>query len=247
MANYTTSLVIKSVTITLEDITMETYNKIIAYIDSLDKPVDEPKVEQPKDDPKKRELSKGPGSDRPRSKPEVKWTEFGYGNRELLDYLKYADEHPDKFDWKWMRPAEWVKTTEIADKYTNKSLSRRLGNIAFLGWLESKHEYVSNDGLEKPWFKLPVKKEPYPVAVSTKSEEPNGVDPVQNYNEHDAEMGSKLRKARNESGLNLLEMSKAIGYGADVIGKWELGVFTMSKPAIEAINKFFCRDIFASA
>ena len=229
MANYTTTAVIHSATITLNDIPFDAYRAILDYINKTLDPLN------PIDLDECRKIAESTD----------KWSGISKDSKAIADYLKRAEENPDSYTWAILRANEWAdKVPEIKQQYANNhSLTMRLMGMSRKGLVERHEMLDKQSGLVRPWFKLPVPKLSAPVTVDPEPEP----DPVIPYSAKDAEIGHKLRAARNKCGLSIGELSKAIGYGADVIQKWEIGVFSMGEPAKNAVCKFFAKDIFATA
>lgn len=230
-----------TVDIHLEDISMESYKRLVDYINSMgiiakeseaenkaeQKPEPEPEAEEKRKAKHHGNYVKNPATDG------------------ILAKLREAREHPDDYEWQFCKGSEWKQyVPEMADT-ADRQAGYFLGMLAKEGVLEDESHYDKSvkQYFKRFWLPIPKVKLKPPVEVKPQTL-PN---PVSTLCYQDQQAGEILRSARKGAGMTLRDLSEAIGYDASIINSWEIGRYHMAELQRKAINDYFHRDIFAEA
>lgn len=235
MANITITTSNITVDIHLEDISMESYNRLTAFLAQIDAEKDkkpEPVVSEPE---KPSEASEGAVKTKQSGKTNIDRLKSAPHSKPVYDILMDAKAHPDRYDYKWMLTKDIVNLMPQKCRDTHmRAMGHTLGCFVSLGMLEKR---LVKNGCPVE-FRFPVRK-----AEAAKVEAPSEAPKAVNW--RDQEAGEMLRKARKGADMTLGELSKAIGYGSDIINRWETGCYHMAQAQRDAINSYFGRNVFA--
>ena len=231
-----------TVDIHLENITMEAYNKLTAFLAGLEgktEPAEQPKVEQPYISG---ERITGERADKHSRRYTIDNLLKQDNSKEYCQYLLDAQQNPDRYDWVW-RTSKAVKPT-LPAPYCNMTDGRPVGHFlgmfATVGLLRKR---VSDKGETEfcvPMLKAQAKP---PVESMVQAAPPTSLTTTLNY--RDQRVGEQLRNARKSANLTLSDLSRAIGYDTSIINKWETGTYHMAETQRKTVCDYFHRDIFA--
>lgn len=215
-----------TVDIHLDNLSMESYNRLTAFLEGLergDKPAEYPSSPKPKQGQQSQEQLR----DEERT-------------RAVYILLTDANAHPDRFEWKWMTSKDLMPyLPELLRKCDGRFIGHTMTLFSQYGMIEKRVGDKMRMEYNYPFAKAEHKPEP------VKGEESK--EPPKTLNYRDQMMGERLRKARKGASLSITELSQAIGYGADIINRWETGCYHMAEAQRDCINKYFGRDVFATA
>lgn len=155
------------------------------------------------------------------------------GKSVVVGILKDAAEHPDKWAREWLTAQEWMGRVCLDPSATSHSVGHICADCVRFGLLERKEGYNAEAHKNERRFYLPV-----PVKEEVAEEDPVRI------NLRDKQRGEAVRKARTEAGFSIGELADLIGYSADIIIKWETGIYTISPAAEEVLKKAFGKDLF---
>ena len=229
-----------TVDIHLEDISMESYNRLTAFLAGLEhgEPVETAKATPEPEKPVEKPVGKGKGhstldtlAHEPRTEP-------------LYKLLTNAKTNPDKYDWGWLKVSDLKSLLpELLRQCDNRFIGHALSQFVEHGLLEKRM-----GGKQKFQYNYPVLKAAFKPPVSVGAPLRNAIpdEPV-TIKSLDEKAGEMLRQARQSADLTLSELSKEIGYDASIIHKWESGIYHMATVQREAINRYFGRDIFLNS
>ena len=226
MANVIFDEVKFSTSVRLEDVTMEQYNRIAAYINEV---IGAAKAKQKQKDPEQEKTEE----------PEDKYARVGRYNgfEKVVEIFRDADAHPDRYTWDMLTTSAWRNMIPSLKDVTLHSVAHVVGNIVKHGITVKETRYNPSVYLNENVYRLPVpKEEAKPQEISVPARKPE-----------DVRLGAILRKARMDAGLSVKDLSQGIGYDVPIIVNWESGIYHMASTAIKAIHEFFKKDIFAEA
>lgn len=218
MANAVFDEIKFSTSVRLEDVTMEQYNKIAAYINEI---IGAAKAKQRNEEDIDRK---------------EKYKRIGHfnGYEKVIEVFMDAEAHPESYSWENLTTAVWKSMIPSLKEATLHGVSHTVGDLAAEGFTKKEVRYNQDLHLYENAYRLPV-----PAADA--KEETHTV-PVRN--PEDVRLGAILRSARNKAGLSIAELGKSIGYDAAIVLNWENGVYHMAETALKAIRNFFKKDIF---
>ena len=227
MANVIFDEVKFSTSVRLEDVSMEQYNKIAAYINEIIGAAKAKQKKVPLPDPEEPE------------EPEDKYARVGRYNgfEKVVEIFRDADAHPDRYTWDMLTTSAWRNMIPSLKDVTLHSVAHVIGNIVKHGITVKEVRYNPSVYLNENVYRLPVpKEEEKPQEISALARKPE-----------DVKLGAILRKARMDADLSVAELAKGIGYDVKIVVNWESGIYHMASTAIKAIHEFFKKDIFAEA
>ena len=219
MANVIFDEVKFSTSVRLEDVTMEQYNKIAAYINEI---IGAAKAKQKSEhDTDQKE----------------KYKRIGHykGYEKVIAVFRDAEERPESYSWENLTTAVWKSMIPSLKEATLHGVSHTIGNLAAEGFTKKEVRYNQYLHLNENIYRLPV------PAANAKEE----AHTVSARNPEDVRLGAILRSARNKAGLSIAELGKSIGYDASIVLNWENGVYHMAETAMKALYEFFKKDIFS--
>lgn len=219
----------------LENVSMESYQKLVDYINGM-----------------------GEAESKPKAQTEV-WDVAKHDNGyrrsgatdAILAKLKEAEEHPNDYVWTLVKAHDWKQYVPEITTTPDRQVGYFLGRLKSDGVITGENRYYDKKTQQYyKRFRLPVPiimdKPKLPEPVKAEPEKPVE-QPVTTLNYRDQEAGEILRSARKEAGMTLRDMSEAIGYDVSIINAWEVGKYHMADLQRKAICDYFHRDIFAEA
>jgi hypothetical protein len=233
-----------TVDIHLESVSMESYQKLVDYINGMDEAESKPEVQT--EVWEEREAKRVAA---PQTKP--------------LDLvraaLKEANDHPGDYVWHFCKAHDWKQYVPQISQMPDKQLGNLLGRLVSSGEITKETYYDKGTQqyyqrfmlpvpttMDKPKLPEPVKAEPEkPVEQPVTASKAQQLATTLNY--RDQEAGEILRSARKGAGMTLRDMSEAIGYDVSIINAWEVGKCHIADLQRKAICDYFHRDIFAEA
>lgn len=224
-----------TVDIHLENVSMESYQKLVDYINGMGEAESKPEAQN-----EVREEREAKRAAAQQTKP--------------LDLvraaLKEANDNPSDYVWCYTKVHDWKQYVPQISQMPDKQLGNLLGRLVSSGEITKETYYDKGTQQYYQRFKLPIPtamdKPKLPEPVKAEPEKPVE-QPVTTLNWRDQEAGEILRSARKGAGMTLRDMSEAIGYDPSIINAWEVGKYHMADLQKKAICDYFHRDIFAEA
>jgi len=216
MANVVFDEVKFSTSVRLEDVTMEQYNKIAAYISAV--------IGAAKSGQK--------GEPVPASVSKDKYAKVGHYNGwdKVVEIFKDADAHPESYTWERLSTPVWKSMMPTLKDVTIHGVAHTVGSMVREGITEKTERYNPDLHIQENIYRLPV-----PLAKE---------NVVLQRNPEDVRLGHILRKARMDAGLSIADLAEGIGYDAKIIMNWESGIYHMAETALKAIYNYFKKDVF---
>ena len=227
MANVIFDEVKFSTSVRLEDVTMEQYNRIAAYINEVISAAKAKQKKVPLPDPEEP------------AEPQDKYARVGRYNgfEKVVEIFRDADAYPDRYTWDMLTTSAWRNMIPSLKDVTLHSVAHVVGNIVKHGITVKEIRYNPSVHLNENVYRLTVpKEEEKPQEISALARKPE-----------DVKLGAILRKARMDADLSVAELAKGIGYDVKIVVNWESGIYHMASTALKAIHNFFKKDIFAEA
>lgn len=224
-----------TVDIHLENVSMESYQKLVDYINGMGEAESKPEVQT-----EVREEREAKRTAAQQTKP--------------IDLvraaLREAFVHPEHYVYQYCKAHDWKAYVPEISQMPDKQLGNLLGRLVSSGEITKETYYDKGTQQYYQRFKLPVPTtmDKPKLLEPVKAEQEKPVEqPVTTLNYRDQEAGDILRSARKEAGMSLRDMSEAIGYDPSIINAWEVSKYHMADIQRKAICDYFHRDIFAEA
>lgn len=210
-----------SVDIHFDNLSLETYNKILDFIRIVEKTIttDQESV-LPAERVNVSEATAPNDEWEPLTLTPPKRPEYTGGDV-IRRIQKDVQKHSERYQYEWMTAKEFMKRIPELSDHKTMAIAQNLAKT-----FRKQRVYNKDEQKYQQEYYVPILKS-------------------DTHNNTDGKRGNILRRARLAHGLSLADLAKQIGYGIETILKWEIGEYHISQNAEECLRKVFCKDIFA--